>query len=249
MRPKNSVPKRIGYVLFEDEQIVVIATMKSTNRKTGKMIQVWILNRFVSPIDAVKTGLDARICFDCKHRGDGFSKRTCYVNLRSPQGIWKAYTRGRYEHISPAQYAEVFGESKIRFGAYGEPILIPVSIVSALVSVAKGWTGYTHQWRKSEIQTYRNYFMASCDSAQDAQDAVATGWRYFRVRSKVQSILAGEINCPASDESGHKTTCARCGLCNGARQNDGRKNITLIVHGSGSKNFVAIESIATMEVK
>lgn len=244
MKSKKSVA-RIGYVLYEDPQIVVIATMKTTNRKTGKMVQVWILNRHVSPIDSVKTGLDAQICFDCPHRGNGFAKRTCYVNLRSPQGIWKAYQRGRYAYISPAEYASVFADKKIRFGAYGEPILIPVAIMASLSSVAKGWTGYTHQWRRNELQVYRGYLMASCDSAQDAQDALASGWRYFRVRSKVQPILSGEINCPASDEAGHKTTCAKCGLCNGARQNDGRKNITLIVHGSGAKNFVAIDSIAT----
>lgn len=246
MKSTKSVARRIGYVLHENESIVVIATMKTTNRKTGKMVQVWILNRHVSPIESVKTGLDSAICFDCSHRGNGFQGRTCYVNLRSPQGIWKAYQRGRYAHITPAEYAAIFDDKKIRFGAYGEPVLIPVSILSALASIAKGWTGYTHQWRKSELQKYRAFLMASCDSAQDAEQAIAMGWRYFRVRSKAQAILPGEINCPASDEAGHKTTCAKCGLCNGARDNDARKNITLLVHGSGAKNFVTIESIVTM---
>ena len=53
-----------GYVLqrglspFNGEPIVVIMTMKSKNRKTGNMIQVWILPENVSPMDAVKLRVD-----------------------------------------------------------------------------------------------------------------------------------------------------------------------------------------------
>jgi hypothetical protein len=50
--------------------------------------------------------------------------------------------------------------------------------------------------------------------------------------------------CPASDEAGHKTQCAKCLLCNGARAMDARKNITIVVHGSGAKNFVPLVAIA-----
>jgi len=237
---------RIGYILYETDSIVVIATLKSKNRKTGRMVQVWILNRKISPIDAVHTGADAAICFDCKHRGNGFQKRTCYVNVRSPQAIWKAYKRRRYQYLRPDQYTEAFSDKKIRFGAYGEPILIPIEIMAALTSVAPGWTGYTHQWHRPEYQACQRYLMASCDSARDATDAIGAGWRYFRVRSQSEAILPGEISCPASEEMGHRTTCARCQLCNGARgESDIRKNITLLVHGPGAKNFVPLTAIAT----
>lgn len=234
---------RIGYVLYETADIVVIATLKSKNRKTGRMVQVWILLRKVSPIKAVQLGLDQAICFECPHRGEGFKKRTCYVNLRSPQAIWRAYRRGRYQHLAVERYTEVFAEAKIRFGAYGEPILIPLPIVEALTIVSRGWTGYTHQWRRAEYQPYRAYIMASCDNERDAIDASAAGWRYFRVRSEFEPLSAGEISCPASEEMGHRTTCAKCLLCSGARANDARKNIAIIVHGSGKKNFVALNSI------
>jgi hypothetical protein len=86
--------------------------------------------------------------------------------------------------------------------------------------------------------------MASCDSPIDAVDAVNMGWRYFRVRTEEQPILAREISCPASDEMGKRTTCADCRLCSGSRENDARKNIVIIVHGAGSKNFVRLEQIA-----
>jgi hypothetical protein len=204
---------------------------------------VWILNRHISPIDAVKTGQDAVVCFDCKHRGE-FSKRTCYVNLRTPQAIWRAYQRGRYAYLPMDQYAAAFSDKTIRYGAYGEPVLIPLAKMQLLSSVSRGWTGYTHQWRRSEFEPYRAYVMASCDSPQDAIDAVSSGWRYFRVRTAGESLLAGEISCPASDESGHKTQCARCRLCNGAKPADGRKSIGIIVHGVGKKNFVSVNAIA-----
>jgi hypothetical protein len=51
------------------------------NRKTGNMIQVWILCANESPVAAVKSGSDGIVCGDCKHRGNGFSDRTCYVNV------------------------------------------------------------------------------------------------------------------------------------------------------------------------
>lgn len=241
--------RTIGFTLYENvaADIVVIATLKTTNRKTGGMIQVWILNRSLSPIDALRTGENEKICFDCPHKGHNFQKRTCYVNMRYVQGIWKAWTRGRYAFLAQDMYSLLSGR-KIRFGAYGEPICIPLDILAALAAASKGWTGYTHQWRKADLQGYRNYLMASCDSAADAQLAVSKGWRYFRVQEKngayLPPVLAGEIVCPASDEMGHKTQCIKCGLCNGTRyQNDPRKNITIYVHGSGAKNFVSLASI------
>lgn len=248
-KARRRTVRTIGFTLYENvaADIVVIATLKTTNRKTGNMIQVWILNRSISPVDAIYSGENKKICFDCPHQGDKFQKRTCYVNMRYVQGIWKAYTRGRYAFLAQDNYSVLAGR-KIRFGAYGEPICIPLPIVAALAATSKGWTGYTHQWRKADMQGYRHYFMASCDSKADAALAVSMGWRYFRVQEKIGSylppVLQGEIVCPASDEMGHKTQCVKCGLCNGTRYaNDPRKNITIYVHGSGAKNFVSLQSL------
>jgi hypothetical protein len=242
---KTSVPT--GYVLFEASEFVVIATLESENEKTGNMIQIWILNRHVSPVEAVKTGLDASVCIDCVHRGTaGFADRTCYVNVaQGPGSVWRAYRAGKYPVLSLDEYAGVFSGRKVRFGAYGEPVLIPVEIVSAISGLAKGHTGYTHQWRKAQYASYRPFLMASCDSAMDASDATAAGWRHFRVRSESEQLLAGEIICPASDEAGKRTQCIRCTLCDGKRtENDVRKNIVIIVHGIGAKNFVGLNQIA-----
>jgi len=54
----HSVGSPNGYLLHSDSDIVVIATLESENRKTGNMIQIWILCANESPVTAVKTGHD-----------------------------------------------------------------------------------------------------------------------------------------------------------------------------------------------
>jgi hypothetical protein len=149
--------------------------------------------------------------------------------------VWRSYRAGNYPVLAVERYAQVFAARRVRFGAYGETVLIPVDMLRAIAAASDGWTGYTHQWRKPEYRAYRASIMASCDSAADASDATAAGWRYFRVRAAGDAIAAGEISCPASDEAGKRTTCDQCRLCSGARENDPRKNITIVVHGIGAK--------------
>ena len=74
-----------GFIIHEGtkngEKFAVIATLKTSNRKTGNMIQVWILLADHSPVDGVKSGLDAStICTGCKFAsGNG-----CYVMSDKP---------------------------------------------------------------------------------------------------------------------------------------------------------------------
>ena len=64
----------------------------------------------------------------------------------------------------------------------------------------------------------------------DADEAVRMGWRTFRV-SDGEAPLRREIICPASAEAGHRTTCERCQLCDGARPEDRRKLVVIKRHG------------------
>lgn len=240
--------KPAGYLLHEDSDIVIIATglgaKKSANPKTGDMVQVWVLPRDVNPVEAVKTGADATVCLDCKHRGTNGKQRTCYVRVpNAPLAVWKAYTRGNYPTLAISEYARVFSGRKIRFGAYGEPVLIPAAIVAELARVSSGWTGYSHQWSKPEYQAYRAYVVASVDTPQEYLEAKVLGWRTFRVRGENMPLFPREIICPASDEGGKRTTCADCRLCNGVIANDPRKDVAIVVHGAGAKNFVSLTSL------
>jgi hypothetical protein len=232
--------KASGYILHQTNEIVVIASgfkRKSANRKTGNMVQIWILRSDVSPVDAVKSGQDAAICGTCPHRGDRATgrKRSCYVNVgQAPNAVYRAFKRGSYSLLPLSDYAQVFAGRAVRFGAYGDPAMIPLAIVESISGIATKHTGYTHQWARAEW--LKPYVMASCDTPAEFSQAAHHGWRTFRVAAKLES-LPGEILCPASTEAGNRTQCAKCGLCNGAGSS---KSIFIPVHGSAKKNAFAI---------
>jgi hypothetical protein len=221
-----------GFILHEDSQRVIIATgfeTPSDNRKTGDMIQIWILVKSVSPTEAIKSGLDRLICGNCVHRGDGHgADRSCYVNVgQAPQGIWKAWKAGNY---APLRSLECFTGRKVRFGAYGDPVHIPLSLALAIAGVASGHTGYTHQWRKPSLQAWRSLLMASVDSIAELVIARSLGWSTFRVGSEAS---AGESLCESTRIG---TPCAVCLLCAGAR--GGLESVHIPPHGSGSVHFI-----------
>lgn len=232
-----------GYVLHSDAERVIIATTKSDNAKTGNMIQIWILRNSVSPVEAVRDGSDAAICGDCKHRGtDGFKGRACYVNVaQGPNAVYRAYKAGKYPYLDWNDYPRVFTGRTVRFGAYGDPVHIPLGILGRIADLCTRHTGYTHQWHNPDYRWYRKFLMASVDSEVEYWSARIADWRCFRVRAADSEPISGkEIMCPAADETGHKTTCARCGLCNGRVQGDKRKDVCIIVHGIGKKNLIQI---------
>lgn len=226
-----------GVVLQESGDIVVIATgikASSSNTKTGGMVQIYILHRYLNPIEASRTGADKRICGDCIHRGtivDGkLIERRCYVQIeKAPSSIFRAYQRGRYRKVSISEARRILRDRLVRLGAYGDPAYMRLSLIRAICSVARGWTAYSHQWRVRP--DLRPFVMASCDSPADVIAAQADGWRTFRVSAYGDnSKLTGEIACPASAEAGKRTTCNKCRLCDGARPNDTRKSIVIQDH-------------------
>ena len=91
------MPKKpTGYVIWEGispldnaTEIVAIAIPKSTNGKTGNMLQTFILVKDTDPITANRRGEDFAICGECplkgipnfkKNKGTA-DKRPCYVTL------------------------------------------------------------------------------------------------------------------------------------------------------------------------
>jgi hypothetical protein len=227
---------------IDGSPIVVLASMRSANPKTGNMVQTWILRADMGPRAAVSSGADAGICGDCPHRGDGTGKgRTCYVTVdHAPRGIWSAWQRGKYPAVAPSDLPRIGAGRMVRLGAYGDPAAVPVEVWTALVSRAQGHTGYTHQWRRDIGSSLRTLCMASCDSEADARAAWEAGWRTFRVRRHDGGTLPGEVVCPASDEGGKRTTCERCRLCSGNPSRPGlRPGIVIIDHGPRSPLAVA----------
>ena len=122
------------------------------------------------------------------------------------------------------------GGRKLRLGAYGDPMALPIGLIRKLTSFATGHTGYTHSWRLPWSKPYRKFIMASVESESAAAHAHAKGFRTFRVRRDDQPVMPTEIICPASDEAGHKRTCETCLACDGRRR-DGQRSVTIIIHG------------------
>lgn len=224
----QQIPRSSGAVLWEGNSpidgapIVAIVTWHSRNVKTGDMAQTFILRADMKPTDAIMSGDDYSICFNCKHRGDEFNPRTCYVEVgKSVNAVYRCYAAGNYPTISPGDASSMIRGRAVRLGAYGDPAMVPASVWDSLVSRASGYTGYTHQWRTAT--SHRHLCMASVDSPEEHAEAQAQGWRTFRVRSSAtDAMIPGEVVCPASAEGGNRTQCDRCRLCSG---NSGRRGL------------------------
>lgn len=214
-----------GPSMLDGKPIVAIATVGSKNRKTGDMIQTWILRSRIDPVRAVAIGADKSICGDCHHRGSRDRPRTCYVNIgQAPLVIYRAYRRGAYRRGT----LDELPDQPLRMGAYGDPVAVPWDAWSGLHD-RKLWTGYTHQWRTLQARPFRNVLMASCDSPADAADAARDGWRAFLVTPVGQT--GPGIECPSP-----KAKCESCGLCSGL-QKPSAPSIWIEAHGT-AKAFV-----------
>jgi hypothetical protein len=180
-----------GPSMLDGSPIIAVATgtaRGSRNGKTGSEVQTWILRDDVSPVEAVKLGLDVSICGDCVHRGDGTGgARSCYVTVfQAPLVVWKTAQKGGYPTVTPEAAGETLAGKVLRLGSYGDPAAVPVHVWQALVANVSGHTGYTHQWRTSDA--LRDLCMASCDSSFEQELASAQGWRTFRVRTASEQL-------------------------------------------------------------
>lgn len=236
-----------GYLLHAGQvhgrPFVAIATLETSNRKTGDMVQIWFVLRDVHPVAAVKDGTDAEtVCSGCPFA----SGRGCYVNVgQAPAAVWKGFHRGIYPFLAPGDYGRVFSGRRVRFGAYGNPTLLPLPLVDRIARISDGWTGYFHDWRTHpRAAEYGRYFMASTETQSSLRQAVAAGFRVFHVSPEKPQ---GAIEC-LSDAKG--ITCAECRLCNGKFNSAGapfrvqserqRPNIWINPHGSRSATAAAV---------
>ena len=222
-----------GPSLIDGGPIVAIATFRSSNQKTGDVPQVWILREDEPPVQAAKTGADRSICGDCPLRGrvvDGRNvERGCYVVLhQAPSAVWLAYRRGVYREVKTARLARLFAGAFVRLGAYGDPAAVPIEVWRTMLVHTRGWTAYTHQWRTAELQALA---MASCETDADAREAIARGYRVFRVVAPGAPRLRGHIPCPASSEQGRRLTCMECRTCNGTASGLPGAHVQIEAHG------------------
>lgn len=237
-----------GYIVYEGPSlldgapIVAIALTGSSNRKTGNMVQTYIIRQDVKPTDALKTGQDASVCGDCKHRP--INGGACYVVVaQGPVVVWKGYKAGKYPKATPDQIAQLGQDRMVRLGTYGDPMAVPAEVWEVLTVGAAGRTGYSHQWGNKALPAHHvarimALTMASVDDQREASQAQAQGLRYFRIRSADEPISAREFMCPASDEAGKRKTCSQCGACDGSERGL-KASPVIIVHGTKARKFEA----------
>lgn len=232
-----------GPSLIDGKPIVAIATIDSSNKKTGAMVQTWILRSDIDPITASRTGEDYSICGNCPHRGVASDKetgqaidRTCYVNLIfAPNNIYKSYKRGIYIDARTHKKTRAIGLLRgVRLGSYGDPLAVPTHIWDSLTCSSDYVTAYTHQANRMP-----DSIMTSADNLQQAESAWSRGERTFRVISSIDKLVKDkESLCPASDEykelyNKPKRTCATCKLCGGNTVK--AKSVAIVAHGTSKR--------------
>ena len=233
-------PNKVVYTTLNHigQQIAVVFQYGSDNSKTGDGVQIacipfeWILQ------GKQAMNKDSAVCFDCPHSKS--NNATCYVRkgmsnyglTSKVNSLHSAYLNGTLDCL-PVDQIETIEVPKlvgkfVRFGQYGEPVLLGERAVNSIAQVASNFTGYTHLWHLPKYAWAARYFMSSVETAALATKAQSKGFRTFRVRSKQSEKQANEVICPASLEGGRKVTCATCGLCKG--NSIGAKSVTIIQH-------------------
>ncbi len=218
---------------LDGEPVIVVVSEFSKNRKTGAMLQTWILRDSESPIDAARTGADISVCGDCPRRW--YLGGDCYViPLHGPHPVWKGVQSGSIKPLDLDNPPIYLMRKPMRLGAYGDPAAVPFELWARLMESFKveRWTGYTHQWLDCDTR-FQSLLMASVDSESERLTALALGWRTFRVRSSADPILAGEFACPASTEQGHRLTCETCYACDGGSVF--KANPVIVAHGNKNR--------------
>lgn len=230
-----------GASLLNGRPIVVVASYSERNRKTGGMVQTYILSDEQDPVTASRTGTDAAICGDCPLRGIAnpakakgqADSRPCYVTLiHGPATTYRALQRGVYPDVRGDLGRASIGRGRlVRIGTYGDPAAVPAYVWADLTADAIGWTAYTHQFKLAPDALA--YAMASVESLEAARHVWAQGGRTFRIMQRADEIdPQREVLCPASAEAGKRTTCADCRLCAGLATKS-PKSVAIVAHGNG----------------
>lgn len=228
----------IGPSELDGAPIMLIAhrvNAPSENGKTGDMLQVSIMRADQDPISAWKAGADGAVCPEaCGHRsiprgGEG----DCYVNKARLSAAWRA-ARREIEAGRVGWIPGTFAGARIRAGMEGDPAAVPLAVWHALLSEARGHTGYTAAWRTLPAG-WSALFMASVSTPADYLRARSKGWRVFAASESPADdtafLAAGASHCEA-DREDRPIPCVACVACNGAARNATRPGRYVKLHGA-----------------
>ena len=217
--------------IYEDIERNIYAALycierSSSNSKTGDMVQLAILPIDNKPTEALKTR-QLPNCSSCA------MTTSCYVNTVSLNDMYKKTVNQAVSAI-PKQL-----RAPVRLGSWGDPGLLPLSLLQQLTGAAGSHTGYTHLWQDI-APSYSQVLMASIDHLSAKQQGLtidqlkrlawSAGYRTYTI------LQPGEYNLRSQERSclyiTNNTQCRYCKLCNGAGS---KRSITAPLHGPGSK--------------
>jgi hypothetical protein len=217
------------------------------------MAQLIIMREDMHPMEAVNSGADESVCGSCPARK--VNDNWCYVLVSKPIAtVYKAYKNERYPEGSVDDITK--SRWSFRHGTYGNPSAIPFEvneeIFTALQDCGKGWTAYEHEWRTCD-QRMSKYSMASCETIEDAKEAVDKGWRPYLscLPEEVEQAKddLGVISCPYKLHDTTTPQCSDCGMCSGNSSNV-TAGIVAAVHGASYKvrNYTQMRERAGLRV-
>lgn len=218
-----------GPSLIDDTPIALILTSDSTNKKTGTMIQSWIIPQKGNLLDK---DADISVCGDCPLR-----EGACYVTkFFAPRNIQKTYQAGNYV---PFKSSDIRNEV-LRIGSWGDPAALPYDVWANLIrrtTLFEKYTGYTHQWRTCD-PAFSSICMASVETEEDMRLAHSMGYKTFRVKLKEEPKLPNETVCLNTTVG---ISCKQCLLCNASSG-----DIVIDVHGSGKsyKHYNLVRNVS-----
>lgn len=207
-----------GKSLFNSKPIISIlagVTEPSRNRKTGAVIQQYILLDDVKPTE-LSLEQSQSICGACPLQpklGGG-----CYV-LRHQDSL-AVFKSGSRKHLDE----RLIQGRPVRLGADGDPTAIPFEEYEILIKNAGLILGYTHNWRECDIR-WQKILKASVETEQDYEEAKDLGWHTFRIRpTKESPAKAKETVCLYESDL---RQCISCRLCS--------KPMDIVVTAHGSR--------------
>lgn len=247
------------------QEIATLLHPTNANSKTGQGYAITHLLANVHPADSKRQGLDSQtVCRGCEYAdGNG-----CYVVPMQLGSIYRsAFRNGNYYRCqSWEEFAHHVVECAsftkyLRFGNFGNPTMIPASVVEAICNAIKDkntklraindsdirWTGYFRDWKVSKnVQYgYHNNFMYSVMSGEELLEVGKVGGRAFwsvpsdavmKARAFAAKNNMKLIICP---EQTHGVQCRDCGLCMGAKSR--AAHILMPIHGNGEKKAIAAQ--------
>lgn len=202
------------------------------NAKTGPALTLWILpatDNGEKPLDVLNRDGWRSTCGDCPHQAT-----SCYTSPGASQTL-SAGAASIVRGISCGPVKVSRKVRRARSAAFGDIAALPLHVVDAWrdlrASHGLAPLGYTHGWRTRP--DLRVDHMASVETEDGAREARAAGWRYFRVRPVGAPLLAGEVQCPATDTAkrANPIDCNRCGLCDGLTRGAHRPSVSIEDHG------------------